>query len=375
MAMGFVTLGFGFTGYLLPWSVVSVDATSVGLGLLGPPLPSGLSNFVKSVLGASGGGATELVRFYDIHIVVLPAILLLLLFGKMYMFEAHGSSPPAKEISETEKRSVLFFPDATLYLLELAALFSAALLIVAALFPYTLPVQYSITASQALTNPQPDWYFLWMYEVLKFAVFETNGPLGVNGLPLALTLVTLIFIVLFVLPFLDRGGERRMARRPLYVLIGIVFVGELAALTVWGYLTPGQNPVDEQVALVLGGTALIISLVFLGVYKLMFHRLTGKLSPSVQTNMSMKRAQLWTASIFTLLLTGGAFVISGAITSAAQIATLGITGAGVIGLSAYLAAVGLVVLGTVYLIYRLDLANGSVKTKVAALQVGWPDED
>ena len=56
-------------------------------------------------------------------------------------------------------------------------------------------------------------------------------------------------------------------------------------------------------------------------------------------------------------------------------ATLGITAAGLISLSGYLAAVGLVVLGTIYLLYRLDLANGSIKTKVSVLQVGWPNEE
>src|SRR5271157_3408964 len=46
MVMGFVTLGFGFTGYLLPWTVVSKSATDVGVGLISvlpPPLPSFLS--------------------------------------------------------------------------------------------------------------------------------------------------------------------------------------------------------------------------------------------------------------------------------------------------------------------------------------------
>src|SRR5271169_187120 len=135
MGMGFVTLGFGFTGYLLPWTVVSVDATSVGLGLLGN-LPPALSSFVQSLLGISGGDATELVRFYDIHIVILPAVLLLLLFGKMYMFEAHGAAPPGEALTEVQKKGVSFFPDATLYPLELGALFSAALLIISAVFPY-----------------------------------------------------------------------------------------------------------------------------------------------------------------------------------------------------------------------------------------------
>ena len=368
MGMGFLTLGFGFTGYLLPWTVVSVDATNVGLGLLGPPLPPALSNLAQSVLGISGGAATELVRFYDIHILVLPAILLLLLFGKMYMFEAHGAGAPAKDIPESQKKGVSFFPDATLYLLELAALFAAALLVISALLQYTLPAQYSVAASQAAT-PQPDWYFLWTYQVLKISAFEGAG------LPAALTLITALFVVLFVLPFIDRGGERRIANRPKFVMLGLILIAELAVLSYWGKVTPGQIIPTEQAVLVLGGTALIVAVVFLVVYRIMFARLSGKLSSGVQSTMPLKSAQLWTAAIFTLLLVGGSLAIAGSITWAAQIATLGITATGLINLVAYLAAVGLVVLGTVYLIYRLDLANGSIKTRVAALQVGWKDEE
>ena len=367
MAMGFVTLGFGFTGYLLPWTVVSVDATSVGLGLLGS-LPPALASFVQSLLGISGGNATELVRFYDIHIVVLPAILLLLLFGKMYMFEAHGAGAPAKAMSESEQRTIPFFPDATLYLLELGALFSAALLVISAVFPYTLPAQYSIAASQAST-PQPDWYFLWTYQVLKIAAFE--GP----GLPIAMTLVTLVFVVLFVLPFIDRGGERRLANRPKFVILGAIFVAELAVLSYWGEVTPGQIIPNEQAALVLGGTALIVALVFVGVYKVMFSRLGSKASSGAQSAPTMKRSQIWTAAAFTLLLVGGSLAISGSVTEASQLATMGMTTAILGGFAAYLAAVGLVVLGTIYLLYRLDLANGSIKTKVRAFEVGWRNEE
>jgi len=368
MLMGFVTLGFGFTGYLLPWTVISVDATNVGLGLLAP-LPPFLASLAQSLLGTTGGTTTELVRFYDIHIVILPAILLLLLFGKMYMFEAHGTGAPAKPISEAQKRGVSFFPDATLYLLELAALFSAALLVISALFPYTLPPQFSVAASQTVV-PQPDWYFLWMYQILKIAAFEANG-----GLPIALTLITLIFVALFVLPFVDRGGEKRLANRPKFVILGVIFIAELAVLTYWGKVTPGQTISDEQAILVLGGTALIVAVLFVGIYRIMFSRLRGKLSSGVQSSMSMKRAQLWTAAIFTLLLVGGALAISGSISGVVQMASFGITTIGLVNLSVYLTAVGLVVLGTIYLLYRLDLANGSIKTKVPVLQVGWPNEE
>ena len=158
-------------------------------------------------------------------------------------------------------------------------------------------------------------------------------------------------------------------------MLGVIFVAELTVLSYWGLVTPGQIIPTEQAALVLGGTALIVALVFVGVYRMMFSRLKGKLSPSVQSSMSMKRAQLWTAAIFTLLLVGGSLAISGSITGAAQMAALGITPPGLFNLVAYLTAVGMVVLGTIYLLYRLDLANGSIKRRVSVLEVGWPNEE
>ena len=198
MLMGFVTLGFGFTGYLLPWTVVSVDATNVGLGLLSN-LPTNLVSF-DGLLGVSGGATTELVRFYDIHIVLLPAVMLLLLFGKMYMLEAHGIAPPAKQVTARQNRLIPLFPNVTVYLLELSALFGVALLVVSAVFPYTLPAQYSITASQNAV-PQPDWYFLWMYQILKIAAFEGTAT------PVALTIITRR------LPRTLRAAVRRQGRR------------------------------------------------------------------------------------------------------------------------------------------------------------------
>src|SRR3984893_119714 len=61
MFMGFVTLGFGFTGYLLPWSVVSKSATDVGLGMI-DALPPPVSSFISFLVVGAGGDATELLR-------------------------------------------------------------------------------------------------------------------------------------------------------------------------------------------------------------------------------------------------------------------------------------------------------------------------
>ncbi len=123
MVMGFVTLGLGFTGYLLPWTVISKSATDVGVGMI-DALPQPLSSFLSFLIVGGGGDSTELLRFYDLHVVVLPAVLLVLLVGKMYMLEAHGISEPVSGSSSIpEKRTLIsIFPDVSFYLLELAAL-------------------------------------------------------------------------------------------------------------------------------------------------------------------------------------------------------------------------------------------------------------
>ena len=164
MVMGFVTLGFGFTGYLLPWTVVSKSATDVGIGMIDalPPQISWLLSFL--IVGASGD-ATELLRFYDLHVVVLPAALLVLLTVKMYMLECHGISEPATG-SGARGRLIPFFPDMSLYLMELAAIFGSAMLLISVIFPLNLPPQYTPQLAAQYT-PQPDWYFLWIYHLHK----------------------------------------------------------------------------------------------------------------------------------------------------------------------------------------------------------------
>ena len=261
MLMAGVTLGLAFTGYLLPWTIVSKSGTDVAIGMLSSlPLPA-VSNILQFLIAGNGGDAQELLRFYDLHVVVLPATLLVLLGVKMYMLEAHGiSEPPSdKPLPERKIRAVPIFPDVTLYLLELAAIFGAGMLLLAAVFPLTLPPGYSPALAGSYTA-QPDWYFLWMYQILKLSVFEGAGQ------PIALILVTAGAVVLFFLPFFDRSPVRDPRRRPVFVTLGATLVAELAVLTVWGLETPGQVIDAGLGAAVLGGTALAVAAFFYLLY-------------------------------------------------------------------------------------------------------------
>jgi quinol-cytochrome oxidoreductase complex cytochrome b subunit len=367
MGMGFVTLAFGFTGYLLPWTVVSKSATDVGVGMI-DALPQPISSLVSFLVVGAGGDATELLRFYDLHVVVLPAVLLVLLAVKMYMLETHGISEPVvgKELSESKRKLIPIFPDLSLYLLELAALFGAGMLLISALVPLTLPAQYS-PALAAASTPQPDWYFLWIYQILKISIFE--GP----GLPIALSIVTLIFILLILLPFIDRGQTRRISERPKFVTIGSVFVAELVILAYWGLITPGQIIPVEQAALLLGGTALAIALVSLVMYRLVFPR--ARTRSSVITAPSFRKAQLLSGVCFATLVGMGALAIGSLVNASVNLVLYGIS----LSLAEYLLAsilgFGAVIVATAFILYRSDLATGIIKRKVKAFEIGWDNSD
>lgn len=366
MLMGFVTLGFGFTGYLLPWTVVSKSATDVGVGMVSA-LPQPVSSLLTFLIVGGGGDTAELLRFFDLHIVVLPAAILVLLAVKMYMLETHGVSEPnsGQPLSSSSKLHPIF-PDVTLYLFELSLIFGAGMLLLSAIFPVTLPPEYTPVAAATYTA-QPDWYFLWIYQVLKVSVFE--GP---TGLAAALSVVTFVFAVLILLPFLDRGATRNISRRPLYTTLGLVFVAEVLVLSYWGYITPGAVIPTEQAALVIGGTALLISLGSLVAYRFLYSRAKSRLLTAPAS--LLPRTEAWTGVAFTILVGAGALAIGSTINQLVSLALDGYSLLGIAGLAASLLGLGLVVLATAFLIYRLDLRTGTIGRRVAFLEAGWKNE-
>lgn len=257
--MGVLTLGQALTGYLLPWSVLSKSATDVFLGTLGV-LPPQLYLPVKYLLTGTGSDAQELFHFFVFHTVLIPFTLFILIVLKIYMYEIHGHAPPASGVKPGQEKAVPFFWDATWYMLMIGAAFVAIVIVVSSLFPLQLPPEYS---PQAAANAvvQPDWYFLWLYQVLKFQFFAGSGE------PLAIGFITAFFILLAVIPFIDRKPVRDPAQRPWYVTLGAIMVAEIIVLTVWGYLTPGENAPTGQVIEVMGGTALAVVFVFWLAYR------------------------------------------------------------------------------------------------------------
>ena len=90
-----VTIGFGFTGYLLPWDQKAYWATTVGTRIAGtPPL---IGDFIlRIVRGGDELSAVTLARFFGVHVWVLPTILLLLTAFHMYLVIRIGISAVPK---------------------------------------------------------------------------------------------------------------------------------------------------------------------------------------------------------------------------------------------------------------------------------------
>ncbi len=227
-----VTIGFGFTGYLLPWDQKAFWATTVGTEIAGsiPAVGDALLNLLRG--GADVTGAT-LSRFFGIHVLVLPLSLAGLLMIHLVFVHQQGLADPTRpeprpgtpEAAEASSgRTLPFFPD---YLLdEVIAWYVilGVLVVLASLFPAGLEDK-----ANALQTPQhikPEWYFLSLYEGLKMV----PRIVGVVGPMIGL-------VILILLPFLDRNREVRPGRRRLALGIGLVVVTVMAALTVWGFMS------------------------------------------------------------------------------------------------------------------------------------------
>lgn len=88
-----VVLGFSFTGYLLPWNQRSYWATSVGTSMISL-VPFIGDYMLRLMRGGAEIGAVTLVRFYAIHIGVLPALLVPFMVFHFFMVRRQGISGP-----------------------------------------------------------------------------------------------------------------------------------------------------------------------------------------------------------------------------------------------------------------------------------------
>ncbi len=225
-----VALTFGFTGYLLPWNELAYFATRVGTEIISViPLVGG---FLLRVLrgGEDVSGAT-LTRFYAIHAAVLPVITFGLLGIHLYLVQRHGMSIPPDVEERGEARGAMpFLPN---FLLRDLVGWLVALAVLAALAAY-LPAELGSKADTFASAPagiKPEWYFMFMFQTLKFLPAHI---LGFEGDAVGIVAFGLVGVVLLLTPFLDRPSVRGNRTR-LFVWLGVAAILYIVVLTVLGY--------------------------------------------------------------------------------------------------------------------------------------------
>jgi ubiquinol-cytochrome c reductase cytochrome b subunit len=219
-----LTAGLSFTGAPLPWDERGYWALEVGTSIAGT-IPM-IGHLIEPLLrGGEAMGQLTLSRFFVLHAVLLPGMLLALIGVHLVAFRRFGSVGPWEEARRS--RSGPFWPDQATKDIVVIALLSLVLIGLSAYKPP--PITGPADPLDTSYLPKPEWNFLFLYEALKFLPGWLE-PVGTVGLP------TVVVLVLTSLPFLDRGPERNPARRPLIMTSGLILVGTVVALTAAGLL-------------------------------------------------------------------------------------------------------------------------------------------
>jgi ubiquinol-cytochrome c reductase cytochrome b subunit len=226
---------FAFTGYLLPWDQTAYWATQVGLNMVGT-IPLVGAFFMKVMRGGDVLGALTLSRFFAIHVLFLPAILVSLIAAHLFILRRVGPAGPWTD-ERASLGSETFYPrqvymDAVVMLAVFAVIASLALIV---------PFPLTDKANPSDTNfvPVPEWYFLFYYELLKYV----HGPLE----PVATWILpTLVILVMVFWPFIDRNPIRNPIGRPAALASGglfLVIVLSLLAISLKNlYAVPHVDP-------------------------------------------------------------------------------------------------------------------------------------
>jgi ubiquinol-cytochrome c reductase cytochrome b subunit len=212
-----LTLGLSLTGYLLPWDQKGYWATKVSTNLaaitpvIGPWLQ-------KVIIGGTDYGHHTLTRFFALHAGVLPAAVVALLVAHIYLFRKHGITPKRP----LRKKDEAFWPDQLLkdVVACLAVLVTVLVLIwLPRLRDAGAPLGAELGApadpSEAFSAARPEWYFLFLFQFLKYF----PGSSEIIG---AIIIPSLALFLLMVMPFI---GNWKLGHRFNLVFLTIVLAG------------------------------------------------------------------------------------------------------------------------------------------------------
>ena len=230
-----IILGFGFTGYLLPWDQVAYWGTVVATEAPASiPVVGPLTR--EFMIGGTEVADPTLGRFYVVHVILLPVALIALVGLHLLLIRYHGTSPlsgtdqPEPGADEIRRQGGKpFLPhhalrDSAAIYVAIGALMSLALL---------LPPHLGDMADPLITPPgiKPEWYFLPAYQLLKYV----PEVVGVQVPPLVLVLLLLLPILF------DRSSHRHPRRRLRVLVVATAAAAVICFLGLLGHLSDTQQ--------------------------------------------------------------------------------------------------------------------------------------
>ena len=225
-----IAMAFGFTGYLLPWNELAYFATRVGTEITGV-VPMVGEFLIRLSRGGDDVTGATLTRFYAFHVAVLPALTTAILGFHLFLVQKQGMSvPPKVEREGGGAHKMPFLPDFLLRDLVGWLIALAVLAALAAYFPAHLGEKADPFAS-APAGIKPEWYFMFMFQTLKYLPAHI---LGIEGEIVGILGFALGGAFLLLIPFLDRRTARGQPS-PLFTWIGVAIIVYIIVLTYLGY--------------------------------------------------------------------------------------------------------------------------------------------
>ncbi len=231
-----LTMAYGLTGYLLPWDnraywgTVVATQIATHIPLAGP--------YLSRLLGGDNAiGVVTFARFYGLHVLLLPPATGLLIAVHIYLVRKHGVAPAlGDDIKPTKK----FYPRQAFQ--DTVAIFAVFAILFVMAVAVRVPLERLADPTDATYVPRPDWYFLFLFQSLKF--FE--GPLAIVG---SVVLPGFAVLALLLIPFIDRGQLMRVTRRTLAMGVAVLAFLGWAGLTAAAVAT---TPKPDTVAVDYG---------------------------------------------------------------------------------------------------------------------------
>jgi ubiquinol-cytochrome c reductase cytochrome b subunit len=229
-----VTLVLGLTGYLLPWDLNALLASTVAIRIAGnaPILGPAVLKFLQD---GDGIGTLTINRFFGIHVWLMPAALVALVAMHLSIFRWNGpAGPPIDEAPKLKPGR--FWPDQMF--MDTVLSFAIYVIIVALSTFSPVPLDDKADPNNSTFVPYPAWYFIALYALVDIVGSLPSWMVQTASLFATIIGPTLLIVLLVALPFIDRNPSRRLSRRPW--VLGLTALTMVAAIGLSWY---GQSNV------------------------------------------------------------------------------------------------------------------------------------